>query len=297
MAVADVRVPEFKLPNPPRLPALRRLGRDRMAVLGLVLLGLSLLAATIGPVVAPYDAAEIHVDAILQGPGPRYWLGTDELGRDLLSRVLLGARVSLSIAICVVSLAAGVGITIGLAAGYYGGRLDAILMRGMDIIFAFPAVLLALAMVSVLGTSTRNLVLAITVVYVPVFARLVRGLTQQSRGELFIEAARALGANDARIVLLHILPNISAPILVQASVILAYAILVEAALSFLGLGVQPPTPTWGGMLSAGKGHMELSPWVALVPGAAIMLTVLGFNLVGDGVRDLLDPRLRSMSSS
>jgi peptide/nickel transport system permease protein len=296
VTAADLRVSEVTLPAPPRLPALRRLWRDRTAVLGLLLLGLSVLAAVVGPAVAPYDPAELHVDALLQGPGPRYWLGTDELGRDLLSRVLLGARVSLSIAGSVVALAAGVGITIGLVAGYYGGWLDALLMRCMDIVFAFPAVLLALAMVSVLGTSTRNLVLAITVVYVPVFARLVRGLTRQARGEQFVEAARALGANDARIVLLHILPNISAPILVQASVILAYAILVEAALSFLGLGVQPPTPTWGGMLSAGKGHMEFSPWVALVPGLAIMLTVLGFNLVGDGVRDLLDPRLRSYST-
>jgi peptide/nickel transport system permease protein len=189
-----------------------------------------------------------------------------------------------------------VGIVIGLAAGYAGGRIDSLLMRLMDILFAFPAVLLALALVSVLGTSIRNLVIAITVVYVPVFARLVRSLTQQVRGELFVEAARALGASGPRIVLLHILPNISAPILVQATVVLAYAILVEAAMSFLGLGVQPPTPTWGGMLSAGKGHMELSPWVAIVPGLAIMLTVLGFNLVGDGVRDLLDPRLRSQSA-
>jgi peptide/nickel transport system permease protein len=257
---------------------------------------LSLASAIVGPVVAPHDPAAVHVDAILQGPSARYWLGTDELGRDLLSRVLLGARVSLSIAVSVVFLAASVGIVIGLAAGYSGGRLDGLLMRLMDILFAFPAVLLALALVSVLGTSIRNLVIAITVVYVPVFARLVRSLTQQVRGELFVEAARALGASGPRIVLLHILPNISAPILVQATVVLAYAILVEAAMSFLGLGVQPPTPTWGGMLSAGKGHMELSPWVAIVPGLAIMLTVLGFNLVGDGVRDLLDPRLRSQSA-
>ena len=296
MAVADIQVPQVSLPEPRRFPALRRLGRDWAGLLGLLLLGLSIAAAVVGPAVAPYDPSEIHVDAILQGPGPRFWLGTDELGRDLLSRVLLGARVSLSIAASVVTLAAGFGIAIGLGAGYYGGRLDALLMRCMDILFAFPAVLLALAIVSVLGTGTRNLVLAITVVYVPVFARLVRGLTQQTRGELFVEAARALGANDVRIVLQHILPNISAPILVQVSVILAYAILVEAALSFLGLGVQPPTPTWGGMLSAGKGHMELSPWVAIVPGLAIMLTVLGFNLVGDAVRDLLDPRLRSYSA-
>ncbi len=296
MAITDIQVPQVGFPEPRRFPALRRLGRDRAALLGLLLLALSIAAAVVGPAVAPYDSAEIHVDAILQGPGPRFWLGTDELGRDLLSRVLLGARVSLSIAVSVATLAAVTGIAIGLVAGYYGGRLDALLMRCMDILFAFPANLLALALVSVLGTSTRNLVLAITVVYVPVFARLVRGLTQQMRGELFVESARALGANDARIILLHILPNIGAPILVQVSVILAYAILVEAALSFLGLGVQPPTPTWGGMLSAGKGHMELSPWVAIVPGLAIMLTVLGFNLVGDAVRDLLDPRLRSYSA-
>jgi peptide/nickel transport system permease protein len=295
MAVTDLKAPSLPVLAPVRFSSLRRLVRDRAALAGLLLLLVALSAATVGPELAPYDPSALHVEAMLQGPSARFWLGTDELGRDLLSRVLLGARVSLSIAASVVALAAGAGIAIGLVAGYYGGWLDALLMRLMDIIFAFPAVLLALAMVSVLGTSTRNLIIAITVVYIPVFARLVRGLTQQIRAELFVEAARAVGARDARIIVMHILPNISAPILVQATVILAYAILVEAALSFLGLGVQPPTPTWGGMLAAGKGFMELSPWVALVPGLAITLTVLSFNLLGDGVRDLLDPRLRSQS--
>ncbi|MCC7359274.1 MAG: ABC transporter permease [Anaerolineales bacterium] len=291
MTVARCKLLVVRLPGLERFPALRRFVRDRAAMFGLALVALALAAATIGPEVAPYDPAALHVDALLVGPGSRFWLGTDELGRDLLSRVLLGARVSLSIAVGVVSLAGLAGISFGLVAGYFGGRLDAVLMRCMDAIFAFPAVLLALALVSVLGASTRNLVIAITLVYVPVFARLVRGLTQQLRSELYVEAARALGASDARIVVAHILPNISAPIIVQATVILAYAILVEAAMSFLGLGVQPPTPTWGGMLAAGKGFLEQSPWVAIVPGLAIMLTVLGFNLLGDGVSDLLDPRL------
>jgi len=211
----------------------------------------------------------------------------------LLTRVLYGARVSLQVGIVAVMSASVAGVSLGMVAGYKGRHLDSVIMRIMDMIFAFPTILLALVLAAVLGTDLRNLSLAIAIVYVPMFARIARGSTMVIAAQPYIEAARSVGAHGSRVLLRHILPNIAAPLTVQFTVSLAYAILVEASLSFLGLGVQPPMASWGAMLSTGKVYMELSLWPTLVPGIAIMLTVLGFNLLGDGMRDALDPRLRT----
>jgi peptide/nickel transport system permease protein len=266
--------------------------RDPAAVLGAVFVVLVVAAATAGPFLAPQDPVTINAGSRLASPGPQFWFGTDELGRDLFSRIIHGARVSLGVGMTSVALAALIGVVVGTIAGYRGGILDTILMRLMDIIFAFPAILLALLLVALLGSDLRNLIVALAIVYVPAFARIARGSTLTVAAEPFVEAARSMGATDIRIMTRHIAPNIVAPLIVQFTVTLAYAILVEASLSFLGLGVQPPTPSWGNMLSTGKPFLEVSPWPAVVPGIALFVTVLGFNLLGDGLRDALDPRLR-----
>lgn len=272
---------------------LRVLARDRVGLVGALLVAAALAAAIFGPMLAPYDPTLIHPTEKLVGPDGRFPLGTDELGRDILSRALYGARISIEVSLVVVSLAGTIGVAIGLISGYFKGVLDIVLMRVMDTIFAFPTLLLALTVVAVLGTELRNLILAITIVYIPAFARIARGSTLSVSQQPFIEAARSVGVPHRRILLRYVLPNILAPVTVQFTVSLAYAILVEASLSYLGLGVQPPAASWGSMLATGKPFMELSPWVAIVPGVAIMLTVLGFNLLGDALRDSLDPRLRS----
>ena len=276
-----------------RFAVLRAVGRDRLGIVGAVLLLLAIVAALFAPLLAPYDPTLIHPSDRLAAPGARYLLGADALGRDLVSRALYGTRVSLQVSFTAVSLASAVGITIGLLAGYFRGVTDLVLMRIMDVIFAFPTILLALALVAVLGPDLQNLIIAITIVYVPAFARITRGSTLVAREELYVEAARSIGVTHRRAMVRHVLPNVSAPIIVQFTVSLAYAILVEASLSFLGLGIQPPAPSWGSMLATGKPYVELSPWLSVVPGVAIVLTVLSFNLLGDGMRDALDPRLRS----
>jgi len=276
-----------------RFAALRMLRRDRVGRIGGLLVALAAFAAVFGPLLAPFDPTQIFPGERLSAPGGKFLLGADELGRDLLSRTLYGARISLQVAFVVVILAGTIGVTIGIVAGYFKGRADTILMRLMDTIFAFPTLLLALAVVAVLGTALPNVILALTIVYVPSFARITRGSTLTVAKELYVEAAKSIGVDHRRIMLHHILPNVSAPIIVQFTVSLAYAILVEASLSFLGLGVQPPAASWGSMLATGKPYIEISPWVSVVPGLSIMLTVLGFNLLGDGMRDALDPRLRS----
>ncbi len=229
---------------------------------------------------------------MLQPPSRLYWLGTDQFGRDIFSRLLIGARTSMVVAFGSVALALGVGTTIGLFGGYRGGRVDGVAMRIMDILFAFPAILLAIAIMAVVGPSVPNLILAIGIVYTPQFARISRAATLSIKHLEFMEAARAIGASTARVVARYLVPNVLAPIVVQVSVSLSLAILSESALSFLGLGTQPPTPSWGNMLSEGRQFMEIAPWNAIFPGMAIMVVVLGFNLLGDGLRDVLDPRLR-----
>jgi peptide/nickel transport system permease protein len=241
--------------------------------------------------VAPYSPTETHLDAVLKGPSSTYLFGTDELGRDLLSRIIYGARISLQVSFGSVLIAVPFGVAFGLIAGYFGGWLDNLISRLVDIAFAFPILLLALLLVAVLGTDLNNLIVALAIVYVPRFTRITRGSVLSAKADLYVDAARSLGCANLRIMLRHILPNIVSPIIVQATVNLATAVISEASLSFLGLGVQPPIPAWGSMLNAGKHYMEQYPHLAIFPGLAIAVTVLGFNFLGDGLRDALDPRL------
>jgi len=268
----------------------RQLWRRKTAVLGLTLAAVVLLGALLAPWLAPEDPL-VMGPRRFAAPSASTWLGTDQFGRDLLSRLLYGARVSIAVSFASVGMATLIGGTIGLCAGYFGGRVDLLLMRGVDVIMAFPTLLLALAVVATFGGSTRNLILAVTLAYIPIFSRVVRGSALSVKQNDFVEASRALGARDGRIILRAVLPNVLAPIIVQATFNLSTAIMIEAALSFLGLGVQPPAPSWGSMLSEARNFMELDPWLALAPGGAITLAVLGFNLFGDGLRDILDPRL------
>jgi peptide/nickel transport system permease protein len=270
--------------------AWRQLWRRRTAILGLGLACVVLGGALLAPLLAPADPLAMGPRRFA-APSAEAWLGTDQFGRDLLSRLLHGARVSMMVSFSAVSLAALLGATIGLTAGYFGGRMDQVLMRGVDVLMAFPTLLLALAVVATLGGSLRNLVVAITLAYIPIFSRVVRGSTLSIKQHEFVEASRALGAGDVRLMTRAILPNVLAPVIVQATFNLSTAIMIEAALSFLGLGVQPPAASWGSMLSEARNFMELDPWLAVAPGGAITLAVLGFNLFGDGLRDVLDPRL------
>lgn len=269
-----------------------RLARTPLAAAGLAIVAAYLIAALAAPALAPDDPLRMQSNALLAGPRTGHPFGTDQFGRDVLARLLYGARASLAVAFGSVVLALAAGGTAGLAGGYYGGGLDNTLMRIMDVIFAFPAVLLAIAIMAVAGASVRNVIVAIGIVYTPQFARVVRASVLETRGLEYVEAAGALGAGTPRILARHVLPNIAAPAIVQTSLSLSFAILTESALSFLGLGTQPPTPSWGNMLADARGFMVIAPWTAVFPGAAIALIVLGFNLLGDGLRDLLDPRLR-----
>jgi peptide/nickel transport system permease protein len=276
-----------------RQTALGRLLRYRSAQLGVLLVVIYLGTALFASVLAPYSPLEQHPKDRLQPPNAHYWLGTDEFGRDILSRLMAGATNSLRVAVLSVAIACLLGTALGMIAGYAGGWLDNIVMRVMDLFFAFPAILLALSIVAALGPGWTNTILAISVVYTPIFARVARGPVLSTKTIEFVEAARATGARHPRILLRHILPNVTAPIIVQISLALSWAMLTEAALSFLGLGTIPPDPSWGSMLSDSREIMEIAPWMAISPGLAIMLGVLGFNLLGDGLRDALDPRLRN----
>ncbi len=276
----------------PRASWPRRLIRNGVASIGLTIVLATLGLALAAPILIPADPMVIRTAVMLQPPSRLYWLGTDQFGRDILSRLLIGARTSMVVAFASVALALGVGTTIGLLGGYRGGWVDGMAMRIMDILFAFPAILLAIAIMAVVGPSVPNLILAIGIVYTPQFARISRAATLSIKHLEFMEAARAIGANTARVFARYLVPNVLAPIIVQISVSLSLAILSESALSFLGLGTQPPTPSWGNMLSEGRQFMEIAPWNAIFPGMAIMVVVLGFNLLGDGLRDVLDPRLR-----
>jgi len=256
-----------------------------------VLVVLVILVALLADVLAPFDPVS-QIAPQLQPPGPTYLLGTDEFGRDLLSRVIHGARVSLYVGVISVGIALISGSILGLLAGYYGGWIDMTIMRLMDILFGLPAIVLAIAITSVLGPSLNSALIAIGIVYAPQFGRVARAPVLSLRERDFVTAARAVGAGDLWLVRRHILPNMTAPIVVQATVAFSTAILTEATLSYLGLGTQPPTPSWGTMLNAGKQVLLLAPWTSIFPGLAIAMTVLGFNLLGDGLRDALDPRLR-----
>jgi peptide/nickel transport system permease protein len=271
--------------------ALHSLRRDRAALLGLALFLAIVLAALLAEQLAPFDPAAVHARDRLQRPSATYWLGTDELGRDVLSRIIFGARVSLAVGLIAVGIAATVGVALGLTAGYYGRLIDSFIMRLLDGVLAFPSVILALAIMAVLGPSLFNAMVAIGIVSIPAFARVVRGSVLSLKEKEFVEAARASGATDLYLMQRVLLPNCLSPLLVQISISFAAAILVEAALSFLGLGIQPPTPSWGAMLDTGRKYLDQTPWYSISAGGAIFLTVLSLNLLGDGLRDALDPRL------
>jgi len=278
----------------PRRPrgVLGRALSDPTTVVGAMVVLLVVFLAIFAAWVSPYGVNQMNFSATLQGPSWQHWFGTDELGRDMLSRVIYGARASLGVGIGSALLAGLLGVTVGLVAGLTGGRTDTILMRVMDVFFAFPAILLALTLVIVLGTDMRNIVIALGVIYMPQFARVTRAATLAVKEEQFIEAATAIGNRATRVAIRHVLPNILSPITVQVSVTVAYAMLAEAGLSFVGLGIQPPEPSWGAMLNSGKTYLEQYPHLTIFPGGCIMLAVFGFNFLGDGLRDLIDPRLR-----
>jgi peptide/nickel transport system permease protein len=297
MSAVELEVPAAAASRPRWIVTLGLLARNPMAVASSAVLLVFVLVAVLGSRLAPYGFNEIAADIAtgrLQGPSAEHWFGTDNLGRDVFSRVLLGAEVSLRVGVIAVAISLTAGTMIGLIAGFYGRWLDDSLMRFMDVLFAFPAILLAIVVLAVLGPGVTNAMIAIGIVYTPIFARLARASTLSVREEVYVRAARSSGASDPRILARHVLPNITAPLIVQTSLSLAFAILSEAALSFLGLGTQPPSPSWGRMLSEGRDFIQQAWWMALFPGFAIFVTVLAFNVLGDALRDVLDPRQRSV---
>ena len=271
----------------------RRLLSQRGAVVGLVILGALALLALGAPWLSPRDPIKTAPREALQPPGGRFVLGSDQLGRDVASRVMHGARISLTVGLVSVSIAIVLGTPTGLVSGFYGGRIDAVLMRVIDVLLAFPGILLALAIVSVLSPGLNNVMIAVGLSNVPAYARLTRASVLTAREQLYVEAARALGGRDVFILSRYIVPNVVAPLIVTATLGLGTAILAAAALSFIGLGSQPPLPEWGRMLSEGRDYLREAWWIATFPGLGIMLTVLAMNLLGDGLRDVLDPRLKS----
>lgn len=269
----------------------RRLWRNWSAASGAGIVTALVAVAILAPVLAPRGPTDLHAGFEIKAPSAGFPFGTDELGRDILSRVIYGARISLAAALGSVLLAAAVGVPLGTTIGFVGGIIDLLAMRLFDILFAFPAILLAIALVAALGPSLPNLILTIALLTMPQFAVIARGATLAAAPLEYVQAAVALGASQRRIVFSHILPNVAPPLIVAATLNLSIVILVEAGLSFLGLGTQPPAPSWGGMISRGRQYMTIAPWLVVFPGLAIMLAVLGFNLLGDGLRETLDPKL------
>lgn len=274
-----------------RVGARRRLLRDSSALAGLAVVCVVASLAVLAPLLAPYEPDAVDAAIRLAPVGtPGHWLGTDDLGRDLLSRLLWGGRISLVVGLVPVAIAVAVGVTLGAVAGYLRGRLDGLIMRCLDVLLAFPAYLLAIAIVATLGAGLSNAILAIAIVSIASFARLVRGSVLSVREREFIQAARLAGAHDLRIVCWHVLPNVLSPVIVFGTLEAGRTIIFAAGLSFLGLGAQPPTAEWGSMLAQGRGLLNVAPHVASLPGMAILLVSLGLNLFGDGLRDALDPR-------
>ncbi len=270
-----------------------QLARARLAGVGLLITIGFVLSALFAPAISPFSPTKQQMTNALQPPSGEHILGTDELGRDMFSRILYGAQASLEVGFLSVGFALCIGVTLGLIAGYWSNSwIETLIMRVMDALLAFPALVLALAFVAALGPGLNNAILAIGIVNIPTYARLTRGQVLSAKEHEYIQAARTVGASDARIIVRHRLPNVSSPLIVQTSLGFATAILAEAALSFLGLGVQPPTPSWGEMLNGARGYLEIDPWLIIGPGAGIFLAVLGFNFIGDGIRDVLDPRFR-----
>jgi ABC-type dipeptide/oligopeptide/nickel transport system permease subunit len=270
----------------------RRFARNRGAVFGLAVFLAMLAMAVFADGLAPYDPVAQGVGPALEGPSARHWAGTDGFGRDILSRILHGARIALVVGVVAVAAAMVVGVGLGLVAGYYGGRLDTVVMRVMDGLFAFPVIFLAIATMTVLGFGVANVIVAVAVGLVAPFARVTRGDVLAVREEPYIEAARLAGVRAPAIILRHVLPNVVAPIIVQAALYVSGVIITEAGLSFLGLGPPPPTPVWGSMIAEGRNFIVMAPHVSTIPGLVLTVTVVGLNLLGDGLRDTLDPRLR-----
>ncbi|GAB4564970.1 MAG: ABC transporter permease [Anaerolineae bacterium] len=291
-------------PSPTAYPALarpqrswwqdtvRQFRRNQLAVVGLIIVLGLILVAIFAPQIAPYDPTEQHLADKRMPPGAKYWLGADEFGRDIFSRILYGTRIALLVGGLAVLIATGVGLLFGTIAGYLGGLADEVIMRLTDVLLAFPYLLLAIAIVTALGASVVNTTLAVGIWGAPSFIRIVRASVLTVKERDFVLAARAVGVPASRLIVRHLVPNFIAPVAVYATLFMAQAILVEAALSFLGLGVQPPQPSWGLMVATGRNFISVAPHVATMPGLAILIAVLGFNLLGDGLRDALDPRLR-----
>ncbi|GEN44536.1 ABC transporter permease [Alkalibacillus haloalkaliphilus] len=272
---------------------LERLLQNKLAVFGGVVTFLLIFTAIFAPWLAPHDPTEQNYSAVLQAPSIEYWFGTDNLGRDIFSRVIYGAQVSLQAGLISVGIALIIGVPVGLISGYYRGFIDEyIIMRMTDAMLSIPALVLALALAAVLGAGLTNAMIAIGLVLTPNFVRLIRGEVLAHREKEYVEAGKASGISDFSIILKHILPNTIAPIMVQATLAIAAAIIVEASLSYLGLGTQPPNPSWGSMLATGQGYLDSAPWIALFPGALIFITVISINLFGDGIRDMLDPKMK-----
>jgi peptide/nickel transport system permease protein len=265
---------------------------NKAAVVGGLIILFYIFIAVFAPVLAPYHPHDINLDNKLMPPSTEHWMGTDDKGRDILSRILYGSRLSMGVGFAAVIFGAFFGITLGLIAGYYGKWIDSVIMRCMDVLLAFPGILLALAIVSALGPSLINVTIAVGAFSVPLFARIVRGSTLEVKQLEYIDAIRSLGAKDGTIIFKHILPNIMSPIIVQGTLRVATAILSAAGLSFLGLGAQPPSSEWGTMLSSGRDFLFSAPYIAIFPGLAIAFLVLGFNIFGDGLRDAFDPRMK-----
>lgn len=268
-----------------------RFRRNRNAMIGSVLVSLVLFVAVFGSWFAPYQYDRIDMGVIWEPPGAEYWMGTDALGRDVFSRILIGAQISMLVAASVLAITMVVGVALGMIAGYFGGWADTAIMRTVDIIFAFPELILAILVAAVIGTGTGTVIVALSLVWWPGIARLTRSLVLSLREEMYIDAAIASGTAPARILVRHILPNIASPLIVRASVGVGFIVMAEATLSFLGIGVQEPTPTWGGMIRDGLDSLRTDPHLALYSSLALGITIIGFNMLGDGLRDLFDPKM------
>lgn len=280
-----------------RVAAWKLLAGNPATLFSILVLGLIVLIALLAPLIAPYGVNQTDMTRALQPPTAAHWMGTDDLGRDIFSRIIVASSTSLQIAVASVLFAFALGVPVGIVSGYLGGLVDTILMRCVDVMFAFPVLLLALAIVAILSPGQLTTMIAIGVVFTPIFARVARASTLSVRVEPFVQASKTMGTPSWWILLRHILPNITGPVVVQTSLSLAFAILSEAALSFLGLGIQPPNPSWGGMLFDAQGFMSQAWWMSVFPGAAIFVTVLAFNLLGDGLRDVLDPKQRTLAEA
>lgn len=290
--IEEIQELEKKAYISPNRQIINRFKKNKMAVAGLIIVTVLVIVALFAPYIAPYSYDEVNYDESLKPPSPQHILGTDILGRDIFSRIVYGSRVSLEVGIIAVAISVLIGVTLGLISGYFGGWVDVIIMRLVDITYSFPFLLFAIAIMTILGPGMINVFIAIGIINWAWFARVTRGSVLSAKEQEYVLAAVAMGASPSRIMFKHIMPNVIAPVIVGAALNSGYAILAEAALSFLGIGVQPPYPSWGLMLSDARNYISTAPWMTIYPGLAIALTVLGFILLGNGLRDAIDPRLK-----